>query len=84
MDREQRVAVLRDLAEVARSEAGEAATVELTELDGAEISILKVTPARTDACPISIVAEQWLVVAVGQVNGRLKLDWTAEDIAVAS
>ena len=84
MNREERLAVLRDLAEVARSEAGDAATVEVTELDGVEISILEVTPVRTDARAISIVAEQWLVVQVGQAGGRFELDWTAEDIAVAS
>jgi hypothetical protein len=84
MDREQRLAVLRDLAEVARSEAGDAATVELTELDGVEIPILEVTPARTDARAISIVAEQRLVVQVGQVGGKFELDWTTEHIAVAS
>jgi hypothetical protein len=84
MDREQRLAVLRDLAAVARSEAGDAATIELAELDGVEISMLDVTPVRTDARSLSIVAEQWLVVQVGQVGGRFELDWTAQSIAVAS
>jgi hypothetical protein len=84
MDPEQRLAVLRDLGALARSEAGDAATVEVMKLDGLEIWILDVTPVRTDARSISIIAEQWLVVQVGEVGGRFELDWTAEGIAVAS
>lgn len=72
---------MRDLAALVSSEAGGAATCELTELDG--LVLLDVTPVRTDARAISIVAEQWLVVQVGQIGGRFELDWTPDDIAVA-
>jgi len=58
---------------------GNTATITEETIPGYPIRTLTVTPHRDGACPLSIVAEQFLVIGVGSPGARWELGGTSED-----
>lgn len=83
MSRDDRQAVLRELAAFAKECAGDAAQIELSSHHESALDFLEITPTRDGARAIAIIAEQWLVVQVGDIGGRFELDWSPGDVATA-
>lgn len=79
-DTPARLAVLERLAAGLREAAGTSATVEVTA--SGRLGFLEVRPVRDGLCPVSVVAEQFLLVTVGRA-GRLELGWTPQDVGLA-
>lgn len=71
------------LTEFARGRARDAATYKRSRLVEYPIAVLDIKPIDKRACPINIIAEQFLVVTVGSIGGQWSLSYSDGDVAFA-
>ena len=62
----------------ARQLVGDSAVEDLGYVMDGRIGVCDFAPSNPRARPINIIAEQWLVVTVGDLGGRWELDYTEE------
>jgi hypothetical protein len=80
MNTQQRTEVVLTLADHARSAAGESAVVDVSSTDGGDVDSLEITPVRTGAARVSVVAERWILVQVGDAGSGFEFAYTPKDI----
>lgn len=68
------------LVDHARDLVGAAASVEVASLYEGRVGVCEIVPRNPRARPISLTAEQWLIVEVGGPGGRLELDYAPEHV----
>lgn len=66
-----------------RGLVGDDATEDLGYVEHGQIGVCDFVPKNPRACGINLIAEQWLIVTVGDVGGRWELAYTDEDLAFA-
>jgi hypothetical protein len=74
--------VFDSVVEFTRDLVGENGRFEL-EYAGGSIGVFDVTPVNPNARPINVIAEQILIVTIGDEGGRFELDYTDEDVELA-
>lgn len=79
----ERVAAIEVLTRFAEHEVGDCATITAGEATGRDIPTLDVEPVNPRSRAVFVIAEQWLIVTLGQVGGRWELDYGAADRAFA-
>lgn len=72
-----------EVLEYARELVGDSATEALGYVMNGQIGVCDFIPKNPRARGISIVAEQWLILTVGDDGGRWELDYTDEDMTLA-
>ncbi len=65
-----------------RELVGSDGTGDLEYLVNGRIGVYDVTPNNPRARRINIIAEQWLIVTVGDIGGRWELDYTDKHLAL--
>jgi len=78
VDAAHRRTVMTDLAQHARSLAGEAARVEEYTIDSGRMLAVEIKPVCPDARAIDLVAHQWLMLSAGHNGGLWELNWDSE------
>jgi len=66
-----------------RALVGDTASLEVGYLHGGRIGYCEVEPRNPRARAISLIAEQWLIVTVGDNGGRFELNYTPEHLDLA-
>lgn len=83
MDAERRRRAFGALAAELTDYVADSASVSIDSVSQGQIMTMSVEPRNKDSRPISLIAEQWLVLTVGNNGGRWELDYTEDDIALA-
>ncbi|MDT0143675.1 hypothetical protein [Microbacterium sp. PRC9] len=77
------VAAFTRLIDLVRQLTTDTATVDRTDADIHGIQFADVQPRNPHAVTVSLIAEQWLIIQLGDPGGRWELDYDDQSLALA-